>query len=154
MRNADRKFVRDFGVGLGLAAALTWAITSAHAQVGPQPGGQCPGQAVHAHASGSTGIVSASLPSPGAGLRNYLCGWDVSGVGTSAAIGPITITNTQTNNIIVQLATVLAAGVTASASREYGTCIPSVSLNQAITVSTTADANATAVDVDVHGCAY
>jgi len=128
---------------------------TAQGQVGPQPGGQCPGQTVHAHASGSTSIVQAALPSPGAGLRNYLCGWDVSAAGTAGFVGPITIVNTQTSNITVQNTTPLTvANGGISISREYGTCIPAVSLNQAMTVSTTADATATAVDVDVHGCAY
>ncbi len=138
-------------------------FSAAQAQIAPTLNfpGQCPTSVaqptptpIHAHASGSTGAVSAALASPGAGIRNYVCGWDVSALGTAGVIGPITVTNTQANNIIVQQGTTLAAGATVSLSREYNSCIPAVSLNQAISVATTADATATAVDVDIHGCQY
>jgi len=98
--------------------------------------------------TGTTGAVSASLAAT-AGVTNWLTGFDVSAIGGTATIGPITVaTLIGSKTLTYQLAST-ASGNTLSV--RFDPPLPASAQNAAITVTTTADGTATAVDVNVYG---
>jgi hypothetical protein len=102
--------------------------------------------ALNAIATGSTGIVTATLPG-GAGDTTYLCGFDISAAGGTATISPITVTGLLGGTFTYQ-------GISAGAvpfSKAFWPCIPASNSNTSISVSTTADGTATAVNVQAWG---
>lgn len=106
-------------------------------------------QVITAIATGSTGAVTATLATvPNKTI--YICGFDVSGVGGTAALGPVTVTGLLGGTFTYQLFS-SATGVTLS--RTFTPCIPAANSTQAIAVVTTADGTATAVDVQAFGVA-
>jgi hypothetical protein len=108
-----------------------------------------PAVAVTANASGSTGAVTATLATvPGKTL--FICGFDVSAIGGTAAIGPITVTGLLGGTFTYQQSS-SAAGIVLS--RTFTPCIPANGQNQSIAVVTTADGTATAVNVNITGVA-
>lgn len=104
---------------------------------------------VTAVATGTTGAVVGTMAAI-AGKTNYLCGFDVSAIGGTAAVGPITVTGLITGSFTYELAST-ATGVTLS--RVYSPCIPASAANTAVTVTTTADGSASAVAVNMNGFA-
>lgn len=98
--------------------------------------------------AGTTGAVVATLPAT-ANVTNYVCGWDVSAIGGTAAIGPIVVAGLVDSSSFTYQASSTAAGITIS--RNYNPCVPASAVNTAITVTTTADGTATAVNVNVNG---
>ena len=99
------------------------------------------------NSTGTTGAVTGTL----AGVANkttYICGFTVNAIGGTAAVGPITVSNTLTANMVYQL-TDVTTGVLFS--QTYSPCIPATAANTAITIATTASAGATAVDVNSWG---
>lgn len=98
--------------------------------------------------TGTTGAVTATIAAV-ASATNYICGFDVSAIGGTAAIGPVTITGLQGGTWTYQGFVSSAAGVIYS--REFNQCVPASATNTAISVATTADGTATAVDVQLHG---
>lgn len=127
------------GYGL-LARADVNSIVS----VAPYPWGAIP---EGGNATGTTGAVVGTLAAS-AGKTTYICGFDVSGIGGTAAIGPITVAGTITASQVYQLAST-AGGVTFGMT--FSPCIPASAVNTTITVTTTADGTATAVDVNSWG---
>ena len=102
---------------------------------------------VTANAAGSTGAVTATMALvPGKTL--WLCGFDVSGAGT-VTMSPVTVTGLLGGTFTYQG---IIAGV-APFSRTFTPCIPAAGPTQAIAVVTTADASATAVNVNMFGVA-
>jgi hypothetical protein len=100
-------------------------------------------------ASGTTGAVTATAALvPGKTL--YICGFDVSAIGGTAAVGPITVTGLLGGTFTYQLAST-ATGVTLP--KLYTPCIPAASPSTAIAVVTTADGTASAVNVQLWGVA-
>ncbi len=98
-------------------------------------------------ATGSTGaVVATCAASPG--KTTYLCGFDLSAIGGTAAVGPIVIAGLNGGSFTYQFSS-LAAG--ALLSRDFTRCIPAATQNTAITITTTADGTATAVDVNGYG---
>jgi len=98
--------------------------------------------------TGSTGAVTATL----AGVANkttYICGFDVSAIGGTASVGPVTVGTLIGGNTYTYQLSASAAG--SFLSREFTPCIPTTAANTAITITTTADGSATAVDVNAHG---
>lgn len=98
------------------------------------------------NAAGTTGAVVGTLAGV-AGKTTYICGFNVSAIGT-LAVGPITIAGLITNSMIYQL-TATAAG--SSVGQTFTPCIPASAVNTAITITTTADGSATAVNVNSWG---
>lgn len=98
--------------------------------------------------TGTTGAVSATIPAA-PGRLSYLCGLDISAIGGTATIGPITIA-TLSGGVTVTLQVASSAGGT-TISRTFQPCLPAAAINSAITVATTADGTATAVDVNLYG---
>jgi len=113
--------------------------------VAPYPTRAIPATGV---ASGTTGAVAGSLAAR-AGYLAYLCNVDVSVIGGTAAVGPITITNLVGGTFTYQASSTAAGGL--ALTRTYTPCIPASGVNTAITVTTTADGTATAVNVNMSG---
>jgi hypothetical protein len=101
--------------------------------------------AIVAVASGSTGIVTATLPAA-AGKVTFLCGVDISAAGT-ATLSPVTVTGLVGGTLTYQ-------GLSAGANpftHPFWPCLPASAINSSISVATTADASATAVNVQAWG---
>jgi hypothetical protein len=99
------------------------------------------------NATGTTGAVVGTLAAA-ATKFTYICGFNVSAIGGTAAIGPVTVAGLTGTSQVYQL-TSTAAGV--QLQQSFTPCIPSSAVNTAITVTTTADGTATAVDVNSWG---
>ncbi len=81
-------------------------------------------------------------------MTTYICGFNVSAIGGTAAIGPITVAGLIGSSQVYQL-TSTAAGV--QLTQNFNPCIPASAVNTSITITTTADGTATAVDVNSWG---
>lgn len=111
----------------------------------PYPVGSFP---ITAIATGTTGAVVGTLAAfPG--RTTYICGVDVSAIGGTAAVGPIVIAGLTGGSFTYQASSTAAGGL--PLTRTYTPCIPAATLNTAITITTTADGTATAVDVNAWG---
>ena len=97
--------------------------------------------------TGTTGAVVGTLAAS-ASHTTYICGFNVSAIGGSAAVGPITIAGTVTGSMIFQLT---SSTTGASTGTTFSPCIPASAANTTITVTTTADGSASAVDVQSWG---
>ena len=97
--------------------------------------------------TGTTGAVVGTLTGV-ASQTTYICGFDVSSLGGTATIGPIVIAGLLGGSFTYQLAST-ATGITFG--RTFTPCIPSSAVNTNITVTTTADGTASAVDVNSWG---
>lgn len=97
--------------------------------------------------TGTTGAVVGTLAAA-PGRNTWVCGFDVSAIGGTAPVGPIVIAGLSGGSFTYQLSSA-AAGATLS--RTFTPCIPSSAVNTAITITTTADGTATAVDVNSWG---
>lgn len=102
-----------------------------------------------AKATGTTSAVTGTIAAV-ASATNYLCGFDVSYIGGTAAISPVTVTGLLGGTWTYQL-DVASATVGKTYSKEFTMCVPASATNTAISVVTTADGTATAVDVQLHG---
>ena len=103
--------------------------------------------AITGNATGTTGAVVGTLAGT-AGKTTYICGFSVSAIGGTAAVGPITIANTITASLVYELAST-ANGTTLA--QNFTPCIPASAVNTAITITTTADGTASAVAVNSWG---
>ena len=103
--------------------------------------------AITGNATGTTGAVVGTLAGV-AGKTTYICGFSVSAIGGTAAVGPITIANTITASLVYELAST-AGGITLA--QNFTPCIPASAVNTGITITTTADGTATAVAVNSWG---
>lgn len=134
----------------GLFGALAFlslgAVSGAVAQTGSS--GYPPGATPQANAgTGSTGAVTATLPAV-ANQFTYLCNLQVSAAGGTATISPITIAGVQGGSLVFQG---LSAGGAPFTPPPWTPCLRSTAVNTAITVTTTADGTATAVNVQASG---
>lgn len=111
---------------------------------GQFPAGATP---ITGNATGTTGAVVGTLANTSS-VTTYICGFDVSAIGGTAAIGPITVAGLVGSSMVYELAST-TTGVTLA--REYNPCIPASAVNTPITITTTADGTATAVAVNSHG---
>lgn len=110
------------------------------------PGPAC--SAIANVGTGSTGAVTATLPAR-AGFTTYICGFDVSALGGTATVGPITVATLVGGVTFTYQFSSTAAGATMN--RAYTPCIPANAQNTTIVITTTADGSATAVDVNAWG---
>lgn len=106
-----------------------------------------PGGGITGNATGTTSAVVGTLAAA-TGKTTFICGFDVSAIGGTAAVGPITVAGLITSSMVYQLAS-SASGVTLS--RTFTPCIPASTTNTAITITTTANGTATAVSVNSWG---
>jgi hypothetical protein len=108
------------------------------------PAGSTP---ITGNGTGTTGAVVGTLAAAAAKLT-YICGFAVSAVGGTTAVGPITIAGLVGSSMVYQLAS-SASG--AFLTQTFTPCIPGGAVNTAITTTTTADGTASAVDVNSWG---
>jgi hypothetical protein len=99
--------------------------------------------ALTGNATGSTGAVVGTLAAA-AGKTTYLCDFDISSAGTGS-VGPITIAGLLGGSKVYQLT------APTPLTKSFNPCLPASAVNTAITITTTADASATAVDVNSSG---
>jgi hypothetical protein len=102
---------------------------------------------IQGNATGSTGAVVGTLAGT-AGKTTYLCDFDVSAVGGTAAIGPVVVAGLLGGSKTYQLT---APASNPPLSKNFNPCLPASAVNTAITITTTADGTATAVDVNSSG---
>ena len=105
--------------------------------------------AITGNATGSTGAVVGTLAGVAA-KTTYICGFNVSAIGGTATVGPITVAGLVGSSQVYQVPVNSAAGAIV-ATQNFNPCIPASAANTAITVTTTADGTATAVDVNSWG---
>lgn len=117
-------------------------------QAYPLPVILAPGTSITGNATGTTGAVVGTLAASATGKTTYICGFDVSAIGGAATVGPIVVAGLLGSSMTYQFAST-ATGVTLG--RAYSPCIPASAFNTAITVTTTADGTASAVDVNSWG---
>jgi hypothetical protein len=103
---------------------------------------------ISGNAAGTTGAVVGTLAGVAA-KTTYICGFNVQAIGGTAAVGPITIAGLTSTSQVYQGSSSAAGGTVASAS--FSPCIPASAVNTPITITTTADGSATAVDVNSWG---
>lgn len=107
----------------------------------------CPAVAtISGNGTGTTGAVVGTLAAV-ANKTTYICGFDVSAVGTGA-VGPITVAGLVGSSMVFQL-TATATGATLPIV--FTPCLQASAQNTAITTTTTADGSASAVDVNSWG---
>lgn len=95
------------------------------------------------NASGTTGAVVGTLAAA-SGKTTSICTFNVSASG-SGSVGPITIAGLLGGSQTYQLTAPGSVGMT------FSPCLPASAVNTAITITTTADASATAVNVNSSG---
>lgn len=117
-------------------------ISSPHPVINLAPGG-----AIQGNSTGTIGAVIGTLAAS-VNRTTYLCDFDVSAIGGTAAIGPIVVSGLSGGSKTYQLSS-SAAGVTLSKS--FNPCLPGSAINTAILITTTADGSASAVDVNSSG---
>jgi hypothetical protein len=115
-----------------------------HVSVGPYTDTATP---ITGNNTGTTGSVVGTLAGVSA-KTTYICGFSVSAIGGTAAVGPITVAGLITGSMTWELAS--------SASGNQLTvpltpCVPASATNTSITVTTTADGSASAVAVNSWG---
>lgn len=111
------------------------------------PGQLPPGSGITGNGAGSTGAVVGTLAAA-VGKITYICGFSVDAIGGTAAVGPITVAGLIGSSMVFQL-TSSATGV--SRPVPFTPCVPASAANTAITVTTTADGTASAVNVNSWG---
>lgn len=119
-------------------------ISSTSVQTSPVPATNTP---ITGNASGSTGAVVGTLAAA-ANKLTYICDFDVSAIGGTAAVGPIVVAGLVGSSKTYQLSS-SATGVVLS--KNFTPCVPASAVNTAITITTTADGTATAVNVNSSG---
>lgn len=103
---------------------------------------------ISGNAAGTTGAVVGTLAA--AALKTtFICGFNVQAIGGTAAIGPVTVAGLIGASQVYQGSSSVAGGPVASAS--FTPCVPASAVNTAITITTTANGTATAVNVNSWG---
>lgn len=106
-----------------------------------------PGGGITGNATGTTGAVVGTLAGA-TGKTTYICGFDVTAVGGTAQVGPVTVAGLVTSSAVYYLASSAAGSVLPI---RYSPCIPASATNTAITITTTANGTASAVTVNSWG---
>ena len=104
--------------------------------------------AITGNGTGTTGSVVGTLAAV-TGKTTYICGFNVSAIGGTAAVGPIVIANlVGSSSMTYELASSVAGN---SVTQTFTPCIPATAVDTTITVTTTADGTASAVAVNSWG---
>lgn len=102
------------------------------------------------NAAGSTSAVVGTLAAAAA-KTTYICGFNVQAIGGTATVGPITVAGLKGSSQVYQTDVNSATVGKTVAAASFSPCIPASAVNTAITITTTADGTATAVDVNSWG---
>src|SRR5216684_8029090 len=105
--------------------------------------------AITGNSTGSTGAVVGTLAAA-ASKTTFICGFNVSTIGGTAPSSPITVAGLIGSSQVYQTPINAAAGQILI-TQNFNPCIPASAVNTAITITTTAAAAATAVDVNSWG---
>jgi hypothetical protein len=108
------------------------------------------GASLTGNAAGTTGAVVGTLAAA-SGKTTYICGFNVQAIGGTATVGPITVAGLIGSSMIYQTDVNSATVGKTVAQASFYPCIPASATNTAITVTTTANGTATAVDVNAWG---
>lgn len=137
----------------GASGASRFVPCQATAPLAVTQGGPASGQtAFTAAAAGTTGAVTLTIAAVAA-KTNFLCGFDVSAIGGTAAVGPITLVGLAgatgaATTLTYQLASSAGGSLL---SEKFTPCAPANSTSLAVVITTTADGTASAVDVNAWG---
>jgi hypothetical protein len=134
--------MKKLTIALLSVTALLWALPS-NAQA--LPPGAIP---ITGNASGTTGAVVGTLAAL-TGKTTYICSFNVQAIGGTAAVGPVTVAGLVGSSQVFQGSSSAAGGVVVT--HAYNPCIPASSVSTAITITTTANGTATAVNVNSWG---
>lgn len=97
---------------------------------------------------GTTGAVTATMAAT-PGKTNWVCSVQVSALGGTATVGPITIAGLKGGNTLTyQMASTASGNFLVI---PFQPCFPASAVNTAIAAATTADGTATGVDVNITG---
>jgi hypothetical protein len=149
-----RRGVNDDGhrgrLRLGIAVLLLAAAlgSAAHGQVQQVPSIAGAVAAVTGNATGTTGTVTGTLAAA-ANKVTYICGFEVDAIGGTAAVGPVIVAGVIGSSMVFQGSATAAGGPVAK--QNFRPCVPASAPDSAITITTTADGTATAVDVNSWG---
>lgn len=144
------------GLALGLAgpagASYPYTVDQSVSVCDPQGPTRClkpVGKAdqVSGNSTGTTGVVVGTLAAA-TGKTTFVCGFAVSAIGGTAAVGPMVLAGVVGSSMTYQLSSA-AAGV--NFSQGFSPCLPASAAETAITLTTTADGTASAVDVNIWG---
>ena len=105
---------------------------------------------ISGNAAGTTSAVVGTLAASTTKFT-YICGFNVQSIGGTASSGPITIAGLVGGSQVYQTDVNSATVGKTIASATFTPCIPSSAINTAITVTTTANGTASAVDVNSWG---
>ena len=144
---ANAQSLQKICVPTGVGNSCQEVTSAAPFPVTPTSGFPASTTPISASATGTTGAVVGSLAGT-SGKKTYICGFAVTAVGGTAAVGPITVANTVTGSLTYYLNSTAAGN---SLSQTYTPCIPATATNTAITVTTTADGTASNVGVNIWG---
>src|SRR5882762_3977503 len=128
------------------------AITSSDPVI---PSSQYPGNntasaaPITGNATGSTGAVVGTLAAAES-KTTFICGFNISATGVVATVGPVTVAGLIGSSQVYQVPVNATAGQVLL-TQNFNPCIPASAANTAITITTTADGTATAVDVNSWG---
>jgi hypothetical protein len=117
-------------------------ITGTLAASSQYPAGAIP---ITGNANGTTGAVVGTLAAV-AGKTTYICGFTVSGFGGTGDPGPVTVAGTTGSSMTFQMS-LNNASTSSVLQQNFSPCVPASAANTAITITTTAAAGATAVNV-------
>jgi hypothetical protein len=106
------------------------------------PAGATP---ITGNANGTTGAVVGTLAGT-AGKTTYICGFTVTAFGGTADPGPVTVAGTTGSSMTFQMS-LDSANTVSSLQQTFTPCVPASAANTAITITTTAAAGATGVNV-------
>lgn len=135
-------------IKLLLVSAFSFALAAAQAQgVIVGNGGGVP---ISGNAAGNTAAVVGTLAAA-TGKTTYICGFNVQAIGGTATVGPITVAGLIGGSQVYQTDVNSATVGKKVAGETFSICIPASAQNTAITVTTTANGTATAVDVNAWG---
>lgn len=109
-----------------------------------------PNGGITGNAVGTTSAVVGTLAAA-SGKTTFICGFNVQAIGGTATIGPITIAGLIGSSQVYQTDVNSATVGKTVASASFSPCIPASAVNTAITITTTANGSASAVDVNSWG---
>lgn len=106
------------------------------------PSGATP---ITGNAQGTTGAVTGTLTATST-TTAFICGFHIDSTG-SGSLGPITVGGLIGSNMIFQA----LAGANNGTNQNFTPCVPASAIAQNITITTTANPSASAVDVNAWG---
>lgn len=102
------------------------------------------------NAAGTTAAVAGTLAAA-TGKTTFICGFNVQSIGGTATVGPVTVAGLVGSSMVFQTDVNSATVGKQVAAATFIPCLPASATNTAITITTTANGTATAVNVNSWG---